>query len=270
MRRRSRNHKKIFFIMTPEGEPTEEFFFDKLKKKYGKENVCDMRYPKKLTDRINMLVDAVMGKDAHATWKNQLKAIRNEKYGKEPERDEWMDLDINGERWKNLMEYVPLSALISGLDSLCRDNKKALSIINKICLRLRDYHTDYGIKSFLKALGDLEGTKFDFIAVNDGKDKNHSHGVIFFDAKRWNSLKWKKGLPIEYGTLRECLHFRLAGIPYYLLIQDSKSGKPYEFEISLENLMRTDKDILEKLKKYDDKAKFWIPQEVMNPFENCS
>jgi len=265
LRRRKRSIKVLPIMedgKKAKGEKVEKFFYDKLCRKYGKNHVLDMTYSPELTERLNMLKDAMMGKDAHNVW--SMKALRKEKYGCEPKSaEEWMKLDMESERWKALMEYAQLSTLLSGFDALCRDNKKALDIINKICRRLGDFHTDFGILSFFTALGELKGTKMDFIAVNDGRDKKKPNGTIFFDAK-----SWIKG--IDYDSLRYYLCFSLAGIPFYLLIRDAQSGEPYEFEISLDNLIKADKDIIKKLEKYDDEATFYIPKEMLNSFEEPS
>jgi hypothetical protein len=266
--RRGKRSIKVLKIMeggkVAKGEEAEKFFYDKLCQKYGSDHVRDMTYPKELTNRISMLKDAVMGKDAHNV--RNMKTIRKEKYGSKPKSaEEWMELDMGSERCKNLMEYAELSDLLSGLDAFCRDNKKALHIINKICVRLGDFHTDFGICRLLTLLGELKGTKFDFIAVNDGRDKKNPNGAIFFDAKAWDPIICKEPM-IDYDSLRYYLCFSLAGIPFYLLIRDSQSGEPYEFEISLDNLIKVEKDIIKKLEKYDDEATFYIPKEMLKPF----
>jgi len=190
------------------GSGAEEIAKQYLDEKYGSEHVEDMRYPEDLTKFNSLIMDALEGRGFHS-YNGEWWRYRK----KHPERIDLLDI------WSILKNLEDMAK--------AKNDTKALDLIGELQERFKDDIID--AYKFKELLGLLKGTKFDFIAVNDGRDEEKSKGSILFDAKYWDD--GYRTPSINQRELEFYIGFANKGIPFYLLYLNKGREKLYECDI---------------------------------------
>ena len=195
------------------GSNAEDKALEWLYQEFGDEHVEDMRYPEKLSEFNDMIVDALEGRGFHNyQWEKG-----------NPEKPKYWDRYRERvlEKEPNRTDVLDLWSILKELEAKAKDwnDSKALKLIKETLLRFENLDA----MEFLNLLGELKGTKLDFIAV----DKNGK--VIFFDAKYWND-QYKNPM-VNQGDLNFYKEFSDKGIPFYLLIWNEGRNTLFQSDV---------------------------------------
>jgi hypothetical protein len=208
---------------------TELFFFLYLDPEYW----LPFTYPKELTQMINQLKDGFLGRgaseDKDFIYRRNCE-LRTDKPLMEALKDsEYFEKFLMKSNLKTLMEALELFS----------ENDKALRIIKEIRWRFDGLDNDYGMPRFTRLLGELKGTKFDYMIRKDGKP-------IIFESKYWTDSN--KNLRLSRKKLKIYKKIRKLGISFYLMI----------YSIDREYLIQLDIDLI-SLEEY----RGWIDKDLI-------
>ena len=216
-----------------------------LYEKYGAEHVIDMTYPKRLTEINNLIVDALEGRECH----NYVSEKDN------PEKPQYWDAYRKRvlEKEPNRVDVLHIWSILKELELKVNDDR-AKELIKELKERFKDLNA-FGDDGYLDSLGKLKGTKFDFIAVNDGRDVEHPKGIIFFDAKWWDN-QYETPI-VNMRELEMELEFATKGIPFYLLFWNE--GRRWLYACEIHYLPIKYKAEYYKIPKNTKEKKYLIP-----------
>jgi hypothetical protein len=250
-----------------EGEEFAEAWLDE---EYGAKNIINMTYPKELTETNNLIVDALEGREFH-----------NYEWEKDnPEKPKYWDRyrEVALKKDTTRTDVLHIYTLLKNLEDMAL--KEPLYLIGEIQERTKKLNA----YDFLNLLGELKGTKIDFIAVENGgifidaKDwdsivkvsekkeasakelmsemermiKASVRRIIFFDAKWWDN---KHETPIvNMRELEMQMEFANKGIPFYLLFWNE--GRRNLYGCDIKNLPLKFKGKYYKIPKNTKKKKY--------------
>jgi len=199
--------------------------------------VLDMRYDPEFTKLLNQLKEGFLGRGASED--RYFIKYRNAELFKLFKRKKEGEIS-DGEYFKEWLKLSNLKSLMEKLGDLTQD-EKALRIIGEIQCRFCGLDDDYGMPRFLKLLGLLRGTKFDWLVGIDGRP-------YLFDSKYW--IDSNKNLVLDGDTIETYKEFRKVGLPFYLLIYCIDKEFLFQLDIDLISLEgyegHIDKDLIKK------------------------
>jgi hypothetical protein len=195
----------------------EKFSKEWLDEKYGAEHVIDMTYPRRLTEINNLIVDALEGRGFHNyEWEKG-----------NPEKPKYWDRyrKVTLEKDPERTDLLHLWSILKELEKFAEERKDIRA--KALIMELEERFKELDAKDFLNSLGELKGSKIDFIGVECEKCGR----VEFYDAKYWDDDIYPDYASVnqrEYAFYRE---FSDKGIPFRLLYFAIESRCLYECRI---------------------------------------